>query len=98
MNYTHIHTFLYQDYFIRFNFKTKKDFSSFRVLIPLILNSFDSIYDPDLPESQFHRSHQTTRKSQQTVTFICELSQIFANQHRNYPGGPRSQILETICD
>ena len=48
----------------------------------MILNLFDSIYDRDPPESQFDRSHQTTRRSQQTVTSICELNQIFANQHR----------------
>ena len=68
------------DYSIQF--LRKINFSSFRGLIPLILNLFDSIYDRDPPESQFDRSHQTTRRSQQTVTSIRELNQIFANQHR----------------
>ena len=60
-----------------------KKISSFRVLIPFILHSFDSIYDREPPESQFDRSHQATRRSQQTVTFICELSKIFATQRKN---------------
>ena len=83
MNFTQVHTFLYQDIRLFDSILRKISFSSFQVLIPLILNSFDSIYDRDPPESQFDRSHQTTKRSQQTATFICELSQIFVNQHRN---------------
>ena len=51
----------------------------------MILNSFDSIYDRDPPESQFDHSHQATRRSQQTVTFICELRTILStNAGINY--------------